>query len=52
MVERRVQEEALVLDAKVLVRLADTALSQRDELLALGEGTDGDRPLFECNRHR
>ncbi len=51
MIERRIQKEAMVLDAKALVGLANAALSQGDELLALGERADGDRPLLERNRH-
>jgi hypothetical protein len=51
-VERRVQEEAVVIELEVLVRLADTALAQRDQLLSLGKRADGDRPLLERNRHK
>src|SRR5215212_1685923 len=50
-VERRVQEEALVLEREVLVRLANAALAQRDQLLAFSERTYGDGPFFESNRH-
>ena len=51
-VERRVEEEAVVLELEVLVRLADATLAQGDELLTLGERADGDRPLLECDWHR
>src|SRR5947209_16305242 len=50
-VEGRIQEEALVLDAKALRGLADPTLAKGDQLLALGEGADGDRPFFESNWH-
>jgi hypothetical protein len=36
-VEGGVEEEALVFDDKVLVRLTEAPLPKRDELLALGE---------------
>ena len=51
-VEGGVEEELLADDLEVLVLLADAALAQRDELLALGERADGDGPFFECDRHR
>ena len=51
-VERRVQEEAVMLEREVLVLLADAALAQGEELLALGERADGDRPFLEGNWHR
>src|SRR4051794_21107682 len=51
-VERRVEEEALVLHLEVLVGLADTALAERDELLALGERAHGDSPFLESDWHR
>ena len=50
--ERRIQEEAVVLDLEVLALLADAALAQGDELLALGERADGDRPFLESNWHK
>jgi len=50
-VEGRVEEEPLVLDLEVLLRLADAALSERDELLTLGERADGHRPFLESNWH-
>ncbi len=50
-VEGRVEEEAVVLDLEVLVLLANPALAQSDELLALGEGAHRHGPLFEGNRH-
>jgi hypothetical protein len=40
-----------VLELEVLVLLADTALAQRDELLALGQRAHRDGPLFKGNRH-
>jgi hypothetical protein len=51
MVERGVEEEAIVLDLEVLVGLADPALAQGYELLTLGERSYGHGPFFECNRH-
>jgi len=36
-VEGRIQEEALVLETEVLLRLADSTLAQGDELLSFGE---------------
>ena len=51
-VERRVQEEAVVLEREVLVGLADAALAERHELLALGERAHGDGPFLECDWHR
>ena len=50
-VEGRVQEEALVLQPKVPVGLADAALAQGDELLAFGESADGDRPFLQSDWH-
>jgi len=50
-VERRVQEEAVVLELEMLFGLAYTALAQGDQLLAFGEGADGDRPFLESNWH-
>ena len=41
-----------MLDLEVLVLLADPALAEGDELLALGEGAHRHGPLFEGNRHR
>src|SRR5215211_265064 len=51
-VERRVEEEAVVLDLEVLVGLADAALAERDELLALGERAHSDSPFLESDWHR
>jgi hypothetical protein len=51
-IEGRVEEEAVVLDLEVLVGLADAALAQRDQLLALGERAHGDSPFLECDWHR
>ena len=50
--EGRIEEEAVVLDLEVLALFADAALAQGDELFALGEGTDGDRPFLESNWHK
>ena len=50
-VERGVEEEAVVLQLEVLAVLADAALAEGEELLALGERTDGDRPFLEGNWH-
>ena len=50
--EGRIEEEAVVLDLEVLALFADASLAQGDELFALGEGTDGDRPFLESNWHR
>ena len=51
-VERRVQEEAVVLEREVLVRLADAALAEGEQLLALGECAHGDGPFLESDRHK
>ncbi len=50
-VEGGVEEELVVLDLEMLVLLADTALPEGDELLALGQRAHGYGPLFESNRH-
>ena len=50
-VEGRVEEEALVLELEVLVLLADAALAEGEELLALGERTDRYGPFLESDRH-
>ena len=50
-IERRVEEEPVVLDLEVLVLLADSALAQGDELLTLGEGAHRNGPFFAGNRH-
>ncbi len=50
-VERGVQKEAVVVELEVLFGLAYTALAQGDQLLAFGEGADGDRPFLESNWH-
>ncbi len=52
MVERRVEEETVVVELEVLFRLANTTLTQGEELLALGERADGDRPFLERDRHK
>jgi hypothetical protein len=51
-VERGVEEEAVVLDLEVAMLFADAALAQREELLTLGEGAHSHSPLFQSNRHR
>ena len=50
-IEGRVEEEALVLEFEVLVLLADPALAQRQQLLALGESANRYCPLLESDRH-
>ena len=45
-VEGRVEEEALVLELEVLVLLADAALAQGQQLLALGESADRYGPFL------
>jgi hypothetical protein len=50
-VERGVQEEAVVLELEVLAVLANAALAEREQLLAFGERTDGDRPFLEGCGH-
>ena len=50
-VERRVEEEAIVLDLEVLVGFTDTALAQGDQLLALGERAHSDSPFLESDWH-
>src|ERR1700691_5745443 len=50
-VERGIQEKAVVIELEVLFGLANTALAQGDQLLAFGEGADGDRPFLESNWH-
>jgi hypothetical protein len=51
MIERRVEEEALVLDTEVLLGFANPPLTQGKKLFTLGERTDGDSPFFEGNWH-
>src|ERR687892_678476 len=51
-IEGRVEEEALVLELEVLVLLADPALAQGQQLLALGKRAHGNRPFLECNWHK
>jgi hypothetical protein len=50
-VEGGVEEEAVVLDLEVAVVLADTALSEGQQLLALGQRAHGHGPFFESNWH-
>jgi hypothetical protein len=51
-IERRVKEEPVVLEGKVLARLADAALAQGEQLLTFSEGAHGDGPFLESDRHR
>ena len=51
-IEGRVEEEPLVLELEVALGLADSALAQGHELLALGERAHGDSPFFKSDRHR
>ena len=50
-VEGRVEEEALVLELEVLVLLANSALAEGEQLLALGESADRYSPFLESDRH-
>src|SRR4051795_11107614 len=50
LLERRVQEEAVVLETDALRRLA-RSLAERDELLAFGKRADGHGPFLEGNWH-
>ena len=50
-VERGVEEEAVVLELEVAVGLPNAALAQGDQLLALGERAHGDGPFLECDWH-
>jgi hypothetical protein len=50
-IEGGVEEELLVLELEVLVLLADPALAQGDQLLALGKSANRHGPFFESNRH-
>src|ERR687895_1476646 len=51
-VERGVEEEAVVLDLEMLVLLTDSALAEGEELLAFGERAHGYGPFLECDWHR
>ena len=51
-IERRVQEEAFVIELEVLLGFTNAALAERQQLLALGERPHSDGPFFESNRHR
>src|SRR5687768_12243192 len=51
-VERGIEEEAVVLDLEMLVLLADSPLAEGEELLALGERAHGYGPFLECDWHR
>ena len=50
-VERRIQEEALVGEPERLAGLAKHSLAQGYQLLTFREGADGDSPFFESNWH-
>ena len=50
-IEGRVEEEALVLEFEVLVLLADAALAQSEQLLALRESADRYCPFLESDWH-
>ena len=50
-VESRIEEEALVREPDRFSGFANTALAERDKLLAFCERTDGDRPFLEGNWH-
>jgi hypothetical protein len=50
-VERGVEEEPVVLDLEVAVLLADSALAEREQLLALGKRPHRDGPFFESDWH-
>ncbi|MEA2246815.1 MAG: hypothetical protein QOH46_1344, partial [Solirubrobacteraceae bacterium] len=52
MFECGIEEEAVVIQLEVLALFADSGLAQREELFALGERTDGNRPFLESNWHR
>ena len=52
MVERGVQEEAVVFELEVLVLLTDSALAERQELLAFGKRANGHSPFLESHWHR
>jgi hypothetical protein len=51
-VERGVEEEALVVEREVLVGLTDAPLAEGDELLAFGKRAHSDCPFLESDRHR
>jgi hypothetical protein len=51
-IEGGVEEEALVLELKMLVFLADSALAEGQQLLALGKRPYGDGPFFERDWHQ
>ena len=50
-VERRVEEELLVLELEVLVLFPDPALAHGHELLSLGQRAHCHGPLFKGDRH-
>jgi hypothetical protein len=50
-IEGGVEEEAFVLELEVLVLLADPALAEGQQLLALGECADRYGPFLESDRH-
>src|SRR3954451_2309761 len=51
-IERGVEEEAVVLELEVPVRLANSAFAERQQLLALRKSAHGDSPFLESDRHR
>jgi hypothetical protein len=51
-IERRVQEEPVVLEGEVLARLTDAALAQGEQLLTFREGAHGNGPFLESDRHK
>jgi hypothetical protein len=51
-IEGRIEEEAVVLDLEMLVLLTDSALAERQELLALGERAHSHSPFLESHWHR
>src|SRR5436190_7487435 len=50
-VERRVEEEPVVLDLEVAVLLADATFAESQQLLAFGKRAHGHGPFFESDRH-
>ena len=50
-IEGGVEEKAVVLELEVLVVLADAALAEGQQLLALGKRTHGYGPFFESDWH-
>jgi len=50
-VKSGIEEEALVLEFEVLVLLANSALTEREQLLTLGESADRYSPFLESDWH-